>query len=78
MDQYISWQHIQGHVKYMLKTKNQALVMLFSLVASNGLKMPMVFIDKGIKIDTNVYLEILEIHVNPWIEQPRGQCQPMP
>ena len=34
--------------------------MMFGLVASNGLKMPPVFIDAGVKINTEVYIGILK------------------
>ena len=70
-DQYISWQQTKGspgHEKYRFNTKSPASGMMISLVASKGLKMPMVFIDNGIKIDSNVDLEILKMHVKPWTE----------
>ena len=70
-DQCISWQQTKdspGHEKYRFNTKSQASGMMFSLVASNGLKISMNFMDKGIKSDSNVDLEILEMHMDPWTE----------
>ena len=41
---------------------------MFDLVASNGLKMPPVFINAGVKINTEVYIGILKDEVFPWVK----------
>ena len=83
-DQYISWQQTKdspGHERYRFNTKSPASGMMFSQVPSNGLKIPMIFMDKGIKSDSNVDLEILEMHMDPgqrtrWSSGRTG-CQPI-
>ena len=42
--------------------------MMFGLMASNSLKMPPVFIDAGVKINTEVYIDILKDKVLPWVK----------
>ena len=39
------------------------------MVASNGLKMPPVFIDAGLKVNIEVYIGILRDRVLPWIKE---------
>ena len=52
-------------VKYKYTTKHPASVMVFGLVASDGKKMPPVFIKEGQKINADVYIGILSDHVKP-------------
>ena len=41
---------------------------MFSLISSDGLKMPLVFIKSGQKVNINEYIQTLENHVKPWID----------
>jgi hypothetical protein len=44
--------------------------MMFGMVASNGLKMPPVFLKQGLRMGAKEYLEeILQPHVLPWIQK---------
>ena len=60
-DRFISAKKLEDvpeNVKFSFQTKHPAGVMMFGLVASNGLKMPPVFIDAG----------ILKNKVLPWMK----------
>ena len=60
--------------KYVNTTKHPASVMVFGLVGSDGKKMPPVFIPSGVRVNTEVYLNILKDKVKPWIQANyRGQ-----
>jgi hypothetical protein len=39
--------------------------MVFRLAASDGKKMPLVFIKNGVRINTDVYLNVLIRHIKP-------------
>lgn len=70
-DRYISKErpdNVPDNVKYTFRSKHPASVMVFGLVASDGKKMPPVFIQSGMRINAEMYLEILRNHVKPWIE----------
>ena len=70
-DRFISAKELEDvreKVKYSFRTKHPGGVMMFGLVASNGLKMPPVFIDAGVKINTEVYIGILKDKVLPWLK----------
>lgn len=70
-DRFISSKKVEDvpeKVKFKFQTKHPAGVMMFGLVASNGLKMPPVFIDTGVKINTEVYIGILKDRVLPWVK----------
>ena len=69
-DRYISKlpaSDVPHNVRFVSKTKHPASVMVFGLVASDGKKMPPVFIPNGIKINTTEYIKILEKNVLPCI-----------
>ena len=59
--------------KFHFKTKHPASVMVFGLVSSDGKKMPLVFVDQGVKITADVYIDILQKHVKPWIDKNYSQ-----
>ena len=59
---------VPNNIKHSFKTKHPAGVMTFGLVASDGKKMPLVFIKNGQKIDSREYIRILEKKVKPWIK----------
>ena len=70
-DRFISAKKLEDvpeKVKFSFQTKHPAGVMIFGLMASNGLKMPPVFIDAGVKINTEVYIGILKDKVLPWVK----------
>lgn len=54
--------------RYASTTKHPASVMVFGLVASDGKRMPPVFIPSGVRINTEVYVNILQESVKPWIQ----------
>ena len=54
-------------IRFMFRTKHHVSVMMFVVVTSDGLKMPPIFIDSGVKINADLYIKILEDHVWPWI-----------
>lgn len=61
-DRYISTkgpQDVEASIKLSFRTKHPASVMVFGLVSSDGKKMPPVFIKQGLKVNTDVYLGIL-------------------
>jgi len=60
---------VPDHVKSVKKSKHPAQIMVFGLVASNGLKMPPVFLKSGFRMGAKDYLDqILMPHVLPWIQ----------
>ena len=50
--------------------------MIFGLICSDGEKMPPVFIDSGIRMDSKKYIDILKDYVKPWIESTYGPGAP--
>lgn len=70
-DRYIAkgnTQQVPDYIKHTFKTKHPSQVMVFALVASDGKKMPLCFIEKGEKVNSNAYIQILENDVKPWID----------
>ena len=53
----------------ILRTKHPASVMMLGVVGSDGQKMPPYFFEKGLKINTKVYLKVMKKVVFPWIKQ---------
>ena len=49
-----------------MKTKFPATVMVFSVVSSEGHIMPPHIFEVGLKVNTNVYLDVLKNVVIPW------------
>ena len=57
------------HVRSVQNTKHPAQIMMFGLVASNGLKMDPVYLPIGLRMGAKDYLElVLKAHVLPWIQ----------
>ena len=56
------------HVKDTFKIKHLASVMIFGLISSDGLKMPLVITKPGQKVNTNEYIRTLENYIKPWID----------
>lgn len=76
-DRYISTDKASEpeNVRFSSRTKHPAKVMMFGLIASDGKKMDPVFVESGVKINTDVYIDILETHVKPWIDANYGSEQ---
>ena len=60
------------NVPRVMKTKFPATVMVFSLVSSEGQIMPPHIFEVGLKVNTNVYLDVLKSVVLPWCNQVAG------
>ena len=56
-------------VPRVMKTKFPAMVMVFSLVSSEGHIMPPHILEVGLKVNTKVYLDVLKSVVIPWCNQ---------
>ena len=54
-------------LKSHLKTQKPASVMVWAAVSPCGLKSPLVFIPKGVKVNTAVYLDMMKKKVLPWL-----------
>lgn len=61
-------ENYSDEVRYRNTTKHPSSVMVFGLVASDGRKMPPVFVKAGVKINTEAYIEILSTKVLPWLK----------
>ena len=67
-DRYISSLRVEDvlkHVRIIGQTKHPTSIIIFGLIWSDGEKMPPVFIDSGIRMDSKKYIDILEDHVKP-------------
>jgi hypothetical protein len=51
------------------KTKHPAGVMVLGIVASDGKTCPPIFIPAGLKVNTEVYIGLLERHLVPWLRR---------
>jgi inhibitor of nuclear factor kappa-B kinase subunit alpha len=51
------------------KTKHPAGVMMLGIVSSDGKKCPPIFIPSGLKVNTDVYIGLLEQHLVPWLRK---------
>ena len=56
------------------RTKHPASVMFLGIVTSDGKKGPPIFIPDGVKVNTDVYIDILATQVLPWLRKayPKG------
>ena len=78
-DRYLSSLRVEDvpeHVRFVTQTKHPTQIMMFGLVASDGKKMPPVFLPSGMRMNAKEYIShVLEPHVLPWIsanyEDPR-------
>ena len=72
-DRYITKSRVRDvpdHIRTIQKSKHPSQLMMFGLVASNGLKMPPLFFKKGFRMGAKEYLdEVLQQHVLPWVQQ---------
>jgi inhibitor of nuclear factor kappa-B kinase subunit alpha len=61
---------VPDSIRSVQKAKHPAQVMMFGLVASDGKKMPPVFLESGFRMGAKEYLNrILITHVLPWIQE---------
>ncbi len=51
------------------RTKHPASVMVLGVVASNGKKCPPIFIESGVRITADIYIDLLKTKVLPWIKR---------
>lgn len=67
------WIAANAHeVKRVMKTKFPATVMVLGVVSSEGDVMPPHIIEEGLRVNTAVYLDIMEKVVVPWCKQIAG------
>ena len=59
-------------VPRVMKTKFPATVMVFGVVSSEGHIMPPHIFEVGLKVNTKVYLDVLQSVVIPWCNQVAG------
>ena len=59
-------------VPRVMKTKFPATVMVFGVVSSEGDVMPPHIFETGLRVNTDVYLEVMEQTVLPWIKTVTG------
>ena len=50
-------------------TKHTAGVMVLGIISSDGKTCPPIFIPAGLKVNTDVYIGLLERHLVPWLFQ---------
>ena len=60
-------------VPRVMKTKFPAMVVVFSVVSSQGHIMPPHIFEVGLKVNTKVYLYVLKSVVIPWCNQLKGE-----
>ena len=58
----------------VMRTKHPQGVMMLGVVASDGKKMPPYFFPQGLKINTEVYLNVMRKVVKPWIDTNYPDC----
>ena len=52
----------------IFRRQHPAQIMVWGMVCDDGRKSPLIVIPQGVKVNTDVYLEMLETIVQPWIE----------
>lgn len=71
-DRYISSEHVRDvpdNVKFTFKTKHAASVMVLGVVSSDGKKCPPIFIRNNEKVNSDMYISLLEKKVKPWLDK---------
>ena len=56
-------------VPKVMKTKFPSMVMVFGVISSDGHVMPPHIFEMGLMVDTEIYLQVMETVVLPWIKQ---------
>ena len=62
-------------VPRIIKPKFQATIIVFGVVSSEGDTMPLNIFKKGLRVNTVIYLKVMEESVLPWIQQAAGDRQ---
>lgn len=62
----------QKDVPKIMKTKFPATVMVFGVISSEGHVMPPHIFETGLKVNTDIYLSVMEDVVLPWIKETAG------
>ena len=60
------------NVRSHLRRQKPASVMVWAAVASDGTKSPLIVIDEGVKVNSQVYLNMLQEKVFPWLTESFG------
>ena len=68
-DRVVSFGNDVSNHQRVSTTKHPASVMMLGVVASNGEKMPPVWFERGYRLTSAVYKEILETKVLPWVKR---------
>ena len=55
--------------KFNFRRQKPASLMVWAAVASDGTKSPLVFIDQGVKVNSVIYIQLLEKYVLPWVKK---------
>ena len=58
-----------SNVPRVMKTKFPNTVMVFGVINSDGYVMPLHIFETGLRVDTEIYLQVMETVVLPWINQ---------
>ena len=58
-----------NNVPRVMKTKFPNKVMVFGVISSDGDVMPPHIFETGLRVDTEIYLQVMETVVLPWIKQ---------
>ena len=57
------------NVPRVMKTKFLNMVMIFGVISSDGDMMPPHIFETGLRVNTEIYLQVMETVVLPWIKQ---------
>ena len=68
-DRVVTFGNDVSEHRRMSTTKHPASIMMLGVVASNGEKMPPVWFERGYRLTSAVYKEVLETKVLPWIKK---------
>lgn len=60
---------LEQDLRLVTRAQSPASIMVWAAVASDGRKSPLVFIDKGAKVNSDVYIKILSTYALPWLRQ---------
>ena len=58
---------VEPQVKYNSICKHPAKVMVLGIVASDGKKCPVIFIDQDVRMNSEIYQNLLKEHFLPWL-----------
>ena len=58
---------VDPDIKYNSVCKNPAKVMVLGIVASDGKKCPVIFIEQNVRMNSQIYQDLLKDHFLPWV-----------